>query len=104
MDTGIRIITGGYVAMSQAGQLDYGSHLPVPVVMSSGEAEYVAAAVACMRASHIHMLIYDLRCLGSKDYNSNELTGEPSRIIVDNKADKTRHYWHFWFLMVAFAD
>ena len=55
--------TGGYVAMSQAGPVDYGSHLPVPVVMSSVEAEYIAAAVVCMRASHIRMLIYDLRCL-----------------------------------------
>ena len=78
--------TGGYVALSQAGPVDYGSHLPVPVAMSSGEAEYIAAAVACMRASHIRMLIYDLRCLGSKDYNSDELTCEPSRIIVDNEA------------------
>ena len=39
-----------------------------------------------MRASHICMLIYDLRCLGSKEYNSNKLFCEPSRIIVDNKA------------------
>ena len=39
-----------------------------------------------MRASHICMLIYDLRCLGSKEYNPDELTCETSRIIVDNKA------------------
>ena len=78
--------TGGYVAMSQAGPVDYGSHLPVPVAMSSGEAEYIAAAVACMRASHICMIIYDLRCLGSKEYNSYELTCEPSIIIVDYEA------------------
>ena len=45
--------TGGYITMIQAGAVDYGSHLPVPVAMSSGEAEYISAAVACMRASHI---------------------------------------------------
>ena len=39
--------TGGYVGLFQAGPVDYGSHLPVPVAMSSGEAEYIAAAVAC---------------------------------------------------------
>ena len=36
--------------------------------MSSGEAEYISAAVACMRASHLRMLIYDLRCMGSDKY------------------------------------
>ena len=46
----------------------------------------MATAVACMRVSHIHMLIYDLRCLGSKEYNPDELTCEPSRIIIDNEA------------------
>ena len=42
--------TGGYIALSQGGAVDYGSHLPVPVAMSSGEAEYISAAVACMMA------------------------------------------------------
>ena len=60
--------------------------MPVPVAMSSGKAEYIAAAVACMRASNICMLIYDLSCLGSKEYNPDELTCEPSRKIVDNEA------------------
>ena len=36
--------------------------------------------------SHICILIHDLRCLGSKDYNPNKLTCEPSRIIIDNEA------------------
>ena len=54
--------------------------------MSSGEAEYISAAVACMRASHLRMLIYDLRSLGSESYDRNNLNCEPSRIIVDNEA------------------
>ena len=45
--------TGGYLTLCQGGAIDYGSHLPVPVAMSSGEAEYIAAAIACMRASHL---------------------------------------------------
>ena len=48
--------TDGYIALSQGGAVDYGSHLPVPVAMSSGEAEYISAAVACMRASHLRTL------------------------------------------------
>ena len=39
--------TGGYMSLNQGGAIDYGSHLPVPVAMSSGEAEYISAAVAC---------------------------------------------------------
>ena len=52
--------TGGYIRVIQGGAVDYGSHLPVPEAMSSGEAEYIAAAVACMKTSHLRMLIYDL--------------------------------------------
>ena len=50
--------TSGYLGFSQVGAIDYGSHLPIPVAMSSGEAEYISAAVACMKASHIRMLEY----------------------------------------------
>ena len=44
------------------GAVDYGSHLPVPVAISSGEAEYISAAIACIPIF------------------------EPSRIIIDNEA------------------
>ena len=54
---------------------DYGSHLPVPVAMSSGEAEYISAAIACMRASHLRMLIYDLKYLCSEDYDLDNMEG-----------------------------
>ena len=78
--------TGGYITFIQGGTADYGSHLPVPVAMSSGEAEYIAAAVACMKASHIRMLVYDLRNLGMEDYNGDLPNIEPARIIIDNEA------------------
>ena len=45
--------TGGNITFRQAGAVDYGSHLPVPVAISSGEAKYISAAVACMKASQI---------------------------------------------------
>ena len=53
--------------------MDYDSHLPVPVAMSSGEAEYIAAAVACMRASQLRMLVYDLQNMCSRDYSPTEI-------------------------------
>ena len=72
--------------MRQAGAVDYGSHLPVPVAMSSGEAEYISAAVACMKASHIRMLEYDFRYLGIQSYDLNNPSCEPSKIIIFNEA------------------
>ena len=36
--------------------------------MSRGDSEYIFAAVAYMRASHLKMLIYDLRHMGSNEY------------------------------------
>ena len=72
--------------MIQTGAVDYSSHLPIPVAMSSAEAEYISAAVACMCASHIKMLMYDLKFLGTKKYNSDEPVYEPATIIIDNKA------------------
>ena len=66
MDTGRS--TGGYISFSQGGPTDYGSYLPVPVAMSSGEAEHISAAVVCMRESHLRMLINDMRFMGSENY------------------------------------
>ena len=80
--------TGGYIAMIQGGAVDYGSHLPVPVAMSSGEAEYIASAVACMRSSHLRMLGYDIEHMGKFDYNPMEIKYDPSYIIIDNEAAK----------------
>ena len=68
---------GGYIILRQAGAVDYGSHLPVPVAISSGEVEYISATVACMKASHIRMLEYDFKYLGTQSYDLNNLSCEP---------------------------
>ena len=78
--------TGGHVTLIQGGAVDYGSHLPIPVVMSSGEAEYKAAAVACMRASHLRMLSYDFDFLGRENYDPDHIKYDPAIIIIDNEA------------------
>ena len=78
--------TGGYITFSQGGAVDYGCHLPIPVAMSSGEAEYIAAAVACMRASHLRMLTYDFEFLGCTSKVNDIDNYEPSHIIIDNEA------------------
>ena len=79
--------TGDYIRILQGGAVDYGSHLPVPVAISSGEAEYIAAAVACMRASHLRMLVYDLQNMCSRNYNHTEIKQPPAKIIIDNEAN-----------------
>ena len=84
MDTGRS--TRRYISLSQGGPTDYGSHLQVPVAMSSGEAEYISTAVACMRASRLRILITDMRFIGSENYNQDFINLEPARIIIDNEA------------------
>ena len=84
MDTGRS--TGRCITMVQASAVDYGSHLPVPVAMSSGEAKYISAVVACIQASHMRMLVYDLKFLGTNKYDSDEPYYEPATIIIDNEA------------------
>ena len=54
--------------------------------MSSGEAEYISVAVACMKANHLRIIIYDLRCMGSDNYDQDNISMEPARIIIENEA------------------
>ena len=39
-----------------------------------------------MRASHLRMLVYNLKFLGSSTYDADNLIYEPARIIIDNEA------------------
>ena len=80
--------TGGYIAMTQGGTVDYGSHLPIPVAMPSGETEYVASAAACMRVSHLRILGYDIEYMGSNTYDPMKLEYHSSLITIDNEAAK----------------
>ena len=52
--------------------------------MPSGEAEYISAATTCMRASHLQMLIYDLKHLCTAEYDGDKLNQKPAKIIIDN--------------------
>ena len=79
--------SGGYISLPQGGAVDYGSYLLVCVTISSGEAEYIAAAVACMRACHLRMLIYDLQHnMCSRNYNATEVQQPSVKIIIDSEA------------------
>ena len=72
--------------MYQGGAVDYGSHLPIPVAMSSGEAEYISTAIACMRASHVRMLRYDFDNLSNKSYDNGITNYKPAHVMIENEA------------------
>ena len=44
------------------------SGVPLPVAMSSAEAEYMAACAASMQATVARSLLYDIRFLGTLEY------------------------------------
>ena len=52
--------TGAYITFYRGGQIDHGTHLPVPVAQSSAESEYNAACTAGISLAHFRMLVHEL--------------------------------------------
>ena len=64
--------------------------MPIPVSMSTAEAEYMAAAICCMALAHFRSLEYDFNNLGKDNYNVNEESPNiPTVLLVDNSATVT---------------
>jgi hypothetical protein len=80
--------TAGELVYCQGGYVHAKSHIPVPVAMSSAESEYMSACSACMAASHVRMLLYDYKHLGTERYSKvNQMIDmAPSILMVDNQA------------------
>ena len=81
--------TAGELIYCQGGYVHARSHVPVPIAMSSAEAEYMLACSACMAASHVCMILYDYKYLGTtRQYSKAEqMTSIAPRILmVDNQA------------------
>jgi hypothetical protein len=80
--------TAGELVYCQGGYVHARSHVPVPVAMSSAESEYMSACSACMAASHLRMLLYDHKYLGTTRYSKIKqmLDMAPSVLMVDNQA------------------
>jgi hypothetical protein len=80
--------TAGEIIYCQGGIVHARSHVPIPIAMSSAESEYVSACSACMAASHLRMLLYDYKHLGTKNYSkvNQMLAIAPSILMVDNQA------------------
>ena len=79
--------TTGRISFINGGMVDHASHVPAPVAMSTGEAEYLGAGNACMSAAHLRMLIYDLQHLGTRRHTyENHDQIPPALVILDSEA------------------
>jgi hypothetical protein len=103
--------TCGYKVFVQGGLIDAQSTLPIPVALSSAEAEYMGACHLGMMVCHLRDLQYDLDYLGSPTHDAEEGThpNAPTILLIDNQAtvrmsknykvtNKNRHVarrWHF---------
>ena len=102
--------TCGYKVFVQGGIVDAQSTMPVPVALSSAEAEYMGACNLGAMLCHLREMQYDLEFLGTESYDINGNTASiPAIILVDNQAtirmsknykvtSKNRHIsrrWHF---------
>ena len=102
--------TCGFKVFCQGGVIEAQSTMPVPVALSSAEAEYMGACNCGAMLSHLRELIYEFRLLGSNEYEIDGVFGNtPSILLIDNQATvrmsenyrvtaKNRHIgrrWHF---------
>ena len=69
--------TGGYITTYRGTPIAFSSNVPSPVALSSAEAEYNEACLACMNLAHIKMLVEDM--IGKK-------FAEPLPMLLDNKS------------------
>ena len=77
----------GYLIFSNGNLIDAHTSVPVPIAMSSAEAEYMGGCNLCMKLAHIRMLIYDLEKMGKPDYDIQGTDKEtPSVVLIDNQA------------------
>jgi hypothetical protein len=96
--------------MIQGGIVDANSSMPVPVALSSAEAEYMGACNLGAIISHLRELLYEFEFLGTDSYKIDGTFGKtPSILLIDNQATvsmsknykvtaKNRHVarrWHF---------
>ena len=102
--------TCGFKVFVQGCLVDAQSTMPVPIALSSAEAEYMGACNLGAMICHLRDLIYDMAYLGTKEYDIEGSTKEtPSILLIDNQATvrmsknfkvtaKNRHVarcWHF---------
>ena len=102
--------TSGFKVFVQGGLVDAQSTMPVPIALSSAEAEYMGACNLGAMTCHLRDLLYDFEFLGTEEYSLDGTTKQmPTVLLIDNQAtvsmsknykvtSKNRHVgrrWHF---------
>ena len=65
--------------------VDQNSSVPVPVTLSSAEAEYMGAANAATSFAHHRELTYDLEYMGTKEWDPEQVHGEVSTLVNSSR-------------------
>ena len=80
--------TVGYMIFHNGALIEANSTMPTHIAMSTSEAKYMAACSASMATAHIHMLLYDMIYLGTKQWreSAQRLPTIPSILMIDNEA------------------
>lgn len=88
--------TGCFLVLYMGGVVDHSSNLPDPVALSSAEAEYNQACLACMASSHLRMFLDEMELL-AVDTVSPSISiflDSSSAIAMGNSFRDTKHTRH----------
>ena len=80
VDAGIN--TGAFLVFYMEGLVEHTTNLPDPVALSSAEAEYNEACLACMSMAHQHKFLYELELV--KKIDSTDI--KPVPVMIDNRS------------------
>ena len=86
--------TGSYLIIYMGGVVDHSSNMPDPVALSSAEAEYNEACLACMATSHMVMFLNELEGNKQPRLKIPLILDSKSAIAMGNSFRDTKHTRH----------
>jgi transposase InsO family protein len=86
--------TGCYLISYMGGIVDHSSNLPDPVALSSAEAEYNEACLACMATTHMRMLLDELEGNKKPFWKVPLILDSKSAIAMGSSFRDTKHTRH----------
>jgi hypothetical protein len=74
--------TGCFIIIYMGGVVDHSSNMPDPVALSSAEAEYNEACLACMATAHLRQFLEDLEL----HLDDEKRSKKPIQVFIDNRS------------------
>jgi hypothetical protein len=74
--------SGCFMIFYMGGVVEHSSNMPDPVALSSAEAEYNEACLACMATAHLKQFLEDLE----SPYADDKKSKKPIQIFIDNRS------------------